>query len=135
MNPLSKIKFVIHHATWDEWGRASKDCKSWGLCNYEDCWFCCIDTSSGDVVDCDDDEEDLSGRYGTFSIDASTNTGTFTIELNPAISEQNDAIINGDTLYVDEDIVKSKTSILKGIYLFNPSVGSDGGYILNAEGF
>jgi len=33
----SVSKFYI--VTWDEWGRASKKCKSWGLCNAE--WFHC----------------------------------------------------------------------------------------------
>jgi hypothetical protein len=30
-------KFIL--VSWDEWGRASRDCKSWGLCNAE--WFHC----------------------------------------------------------------------------------------------
>ena len=124
----NKKEFHIYYAEWDEWGRKKRDCRGWGLCNYVDCWFCCIE--NGVIVDCDDGEKVKNS--GTFIIDVDTNTGFLIIELDPDIVIQNEAIIAQKTLFVDEDIVYPKSEVLKGDYIFDQTVGENGGYKLNA---
>jgi len=125
----SKVRFYIYYSTWDEWGRKKKDCKGWGLCNYTDCWFCCIDDYSDQVVDCENSQR--IENVGIVTIDTETDTGHMVIELDPSISIQNDAIVNQKILYIDYDIVTDNSVVHADDYLFDPNVGSYGGYILN----
>lgn len=129
-NSPTASKWYIYYATFDEWGRASRDCDGWGLCNYRDCWGCWVN-DKGTIVDPDNPNSTLN--YGTVAIDDSTNLGTMTIELDPNISIQNDAILYQETLYVDEDIVNKNSILYKGDYLFDSNVGSHGGYTLNMK--
>jgi len=122
-----KIEYHIHYATWDEWGRAKKNCKGWGLCNYNGCWFCCTD--GGVIVDCDSTTKVQNSA--TIIIDKETNQGFFIIELDPLIEIQNDAIINEKIFYIDEDIIEGNTILHKGEYNFDIQVGKHGGYRLN----
>lgn len=131
-NGISKKKeFHIHYATWDEWGRASKKCKRWGLCNYEGCWFCC--TENGVIVDCDDNssQQNEIQNAAKIIINKETNEGFFIIELNPLIEIENTAIINEKIFYIDEDIIKENTILHQGEYSFDKNVGKYGGYKLN----
>jgi hypothetical protein len=52
----------IYYASWDSWGRTSRDCKGAGLCNFTACWFCC--TEGSEIVDCDSRQS----RAGEFAI-------------------------------------------------------------------
>lgn len=108
-------KPVIYHATWDEWGRAAKDCKGWGLCNFSDCWFC-------------DDGEAL--HIADVIFDDETNEGNMIIELDPTDPIQNDAIINKRAFHIDYDIDNPNSLLHKGTYAYDSSVGAHGGYTL-----
>ncbi len=99
-----------------------------GLCNFQDCWFCCTDDFEN-IVNCDDNLQQVN-NVGKISIDDITNDGDMYIELNPAISEQEKAIEDQLTLYVDDDIENENFIIGKGEYEFNPEVGPNGGYIV-----
>lgn len=128
-NYLKKEKeFHFHYADWDSWGRTSKSCSGFGLCNYVDCWFCC--TEHGVVVDCYDQNRVVNG--GEIIIYDETKTGYLTIKLDPTKSEHLNAINNRQTLYIDNNISSVKTTLLKGEYQFDSSVGNFGGYIINA---
>lgn len=59
------LRWKIYHVEWDEWGRKSRNCGSWGLCNFQDCWFCDPIAGSGDL-----------------NLNESTGVGTLTIELS-----------------------------------------------------
>lgn len=120
-------KFHIYFADWSEWGRTSKDCKKFGLCDFVDCWACC--EQGGVIVDCPTAER--IPNSGTITIDLQTNIGYLVIELDPLYSDQADAILNQKTLYVDEDIVKSNAILHSGEYLFDPTIGEYGGYSLD----
>lgn len=105
-------KKVIFYASWDEWGRASRDCDGWGLCNFYSCWFC---------------EE--PGQYsGKVEVDDITNEGFLYITLDPTESIQNDAILGESIFYVDEDIDNSIATIHRGEYDFDSTIGEYGGY-------
>jgi len=117
-------RFPIYRACWDEWGRASKDCKRAGLCNFEDGWF----------------GNDPCGRMvphheGTITVEGETNQYMLTIPL----TQSDIAIIMADeptlTLRVDEDIQESVIQengkfwqVKAGSYPFIPSIGDFGGY-------
>lgn len=121
-NPNLTLRWKIYHVEWDEWGRKSRNCGSWGLCNFKDCWFCDPIAGSGDL-----------------NLDESTGVGTLTIELSSTYSGQDSAIINQWNLYVDEDI-KNLTNVIEefdtitmkaGVYQFQSNIGSQGGYIVD----
>lgn len=126
---MSRKKFHIHFASWDEWGRTSKECKGWGLCNYEDCWFCC--TENDVVVSCNDDMKLVNG--GEIIVYDETKTGHLIIKLDPTKTDQLEAINNKSVLYLDSDISSAKTTLHKGKYLFNEGIGKHGGYLINAS--
>ncbi|PYE78632.1 hypothetical protein DFQ11_1255 [Winogradskyella epiphytica] len=122
------VKFKVYFATWDEWGRSSKDCKGWGLCNYTSCWFCCIDENE-DIVDCNTSQS--VDNSGTITINPITNLGHLVIELNPSVTIQNDAIVNQKTFYIDNDIITTDAIVHKGDYSFDSSIGLFGGYSID----
>ncbi len=109
-------KPVIYHAEWDEWGRAKKGCKGWGLCNFSDCWFC-------------DDGEALHTADVIF--DDQTKEGFMIIELDPSDPVEANAITTAKAFYVDEDIDNPNSILHMGIYPFDQTVGEYGGYRLN----
>jgi len=121
-------RWRIYHAEWDEWGRKSKNCGSWGLCNFHDCWFC---------------DPYLQGR-GEIQLEETplgqpTGIGLLYIELDTLIAVQNSAIINQDTLFIDEDITILSEVITEfdtitaksGFYLFQTNIGPSGGYVVD----
>jgi len=120
----------IYYATWDEFGRASKDCKGWGLCNFNDCWFCCTDEMEN-IVDCE--FQSIIMNSALIIIDEESNSGSFIFKLNPKDSIQNVAIKEGLTFYIDDDIKSESFVLYKGEYLFNKHVGNYGGYIMKAS--
>lgn len=126
--PEKKVRFHIYYADWDEWGRASKDCGGWGLCNYVDCWFCCED--EGVIVDCESGQK--MGSSGKIKINEATKSGYLYIELDPTVQIENDAIVNQKDFFIDNDIVNTKTTLIKGVYKFDLGIGNSGGYKINA---
>ena len=119
-------RWTIYSACWDEWGRASSNCGSWGLCNFQDCWGWqapCCGTSS-------------SAHTGTISFDATANMYMLTIMLNNTNTQEASAISSQLPLYIDEDIIDydpvdqtwNSIKIEAGAYPFLSGIGSYGGY-------
>lgn len=128
MAPGSRQVFVVQ---WTDWGRLkNQECVGWGLCNFESCWFCCIDDVTDELVDCQTGKA-LVGKYGVAQIDDETGEGYMVIRLDPSVPAQADAIANTQILYVDEVIVGEDFQILAGEYAFDPTIGLHGGYLLD----
>lgn len=100
----------------------------WGLCNYEDCWFCCID-ENGQIIDCEGQQDVV--KSAIITIDNETSEGTFVIKLNSAYDDQSYAITNESTFYIDDDLENEDFIIHRGNYLFNDGIGDEGGYVLD----
>jgi hypothetical protein len=107
----------LYCATWDEWGRKSKKCGGWGLCNFKDCWFCTCDQADKKALVVYDD------NLQRFNM---------TIELAQTDSQQIAAISSNSPLIIDEDIISDNLVVKKGSYPFKQKVGSFGGYIIPA---
>jgi hypothetical protein len=122
-------EFHVIFADWTEWGRTSKNCKGFGLCNFQSCTFCC--TENGVIVECNN--KNRVPNSGVIEIDKVTNEGFLTISLDVAFKEQNDAVKNTETLYLDEDLHSGNITLYKGEYKFNNSVGRYGGYLIKAS--
>jgi hypothetical protein len=105
---------VIYHASWDEWGRTSKGCKGWGLCNFSDCWGC--DPNAAEI------------NTGVVIVNNQTGVGFMYIELNPAHSMEAAAIQQHSVFYVDQDIVNPNSILHHGAFSFQQSIGNYGGY-------
>jgi hypothetical protein len=118
------------HIYWGDgsFGRTSKNCKGIGLCNYQDCWFCC--TENEEIVNCNDKKVIINS--GVVIIDASTKKGSLTIKLDPNNPKHLEAISNKSTFYIDENLKGAHFTIKKGEYTFNQNIGKNGGYIVDA---
>lgn len=121
-------RYHIYYASWDEWGRARRNCDGWGLCNFQSCWFCCTDDHN-QIVNCQTQQR--IENAGKITIDDQTKDGDMTIELHPSIQIQNDAITQRLTLYIDQDLENAEFIIRAGEYIFDQQIGSFGGYRLN----
>lgn len=129
----SPVRLQIIYITWDEWGRASKDCKSWGLCNYTSCSFCCLDENDK-IVPCPKSDKDLENKIaGSVEIDLDTNQGFLYIELDNSKTDQNDAILNEKDFFIDNDISNDGVTLHQGVYNYDSSIGLRGGYKVNAS--
>jgi hypothetical protein len=120
----SKPEYYLFYAHWDSWGTAKHDCNGgWGLCHFKACFNCTKDDAK---------KEDK--YFAPIQIDSTTNIGTFTIELDPSDSASGQAISNQSDFTVDENIVSDDDNgliVQAGIYPFIPSIGTNGGYVLN----
>jgi hypothetical protein len=115
---LTANKWYIFYVTWEEWGRASRNCAGWGLCNFYSCWTCEI--------------ADRPGQYsGKVIYNDETGRGTLSIELNQTEEIQTEAITWELPFTIDKDIVNGKVTLLKGIYKFDSKVGPYGGYLVD----
>lgn len=120
----SKIQTDIIIVTWDEWGRASKDCGGWGLCNAD--WF-------------------PSAQKGTFSknnnnggatiLEFDSNTNKYYIDILLADSVPSDIPLNAITLKIDKDfelnvqeVISKRLTFNQGDYPFSTTLGEFGGY-------
>ncbi len=124
-NDIAKKRLYIYWAVWDEAGRASKQCDGWGLCNFEDCWFC-----------------ERQGLHtpdagGEIKLDDVQDVYTLTIKLDITNTEDAAGISSQLPLVVDYDIVDealpeewNTITIQAGSYPFDGSVGDNGGYII-----
>lgn len=106
-------KFWIYNAHYIEWGHLPI-CRGWGLCNYQDCWFC-------DVAD---------KHTAKVLINPKTKAGEMLIELNPADATEKKAIVEKLVFTVSENIDKPNSIVYKGLYQFDSTVGKYGGYRL-----
>lgn len=108
-------KWYLFYATWEEWGRASRDCESWGLCHFYSCWACFV--------------PDYTKKYsGLVKIDLDTKQGFLFVELSSSDTIQRDALQNKSVFYIDQDITSNNITLLKGEYIFDSTVGKEGGY-------
>lgn len=125
-NPKS---FHVIYADWSKWGRTSKKCTGFGLCNFRSCTFCC--TQEGVVVSCNDKKK--VPNSGIISIDKETNLGFLIIKLDNTVAEQNEAIKTDATLYIDTDLTSETITLAKGEYKFDKTIGKSGGYTIPAS--
>lgn len=119
----------IFYVAWERNGRTKYNCDKFGMCNVVACAFCC--TENGEIVPCDHTSNSQKiYNTGTVSIDVVTGTGELTYKLNPNDAQQNDAIINQKTYYIDQDFYVENVKVLEGEYLYDANVGEHGGYIV-----
>lgn len=111
-------KWYIYYCEWDEWGRSSRDCLGWGLCNYYDCWDCNIN-------------DKIWKHKGKVIFDDITRQGFLIIELDILDDIQKIAIENQEIFTIDEEINNPNSILHKGQYQFDSSVGIHGGYKIN----
>lgn len=123
----SREKIII--VQWTEWGRASKDCHGWGLCNAE--WFPQFNTM---VLN----PNPGNGGSSILEIDQSKNKYYFDILL--AASPPASISLVNLTLPVDYDIVlNTKTDIgtdlriNQGWYYYDSKMGGFGGFRIYLE--
>jgi hypothetical protein len=119
---------VLFRAIWSEFGRTSRNCDGWGLCNLQSCWFCCW--SNDVIVDCPSNQR--FANAGTVELDKVTGEGTLTIELVPWDESHVEAIRSQPVMFIDEDIITEDFVVYAGEYLYNKTVGEYGGYIMRA---
>jgi hypothetical protein len=126
-SPDPNISGHVFLADWDEWGRASKDCGGWGLCNLRSCTFCCVDENTGKIVDCPSKE--AKANVGSISMNNETGIGKLIIKLNPNYVDQLEAIQQEKVLYIDNNIsINDDFTAIAGEYVYNGEIGTDGGY-------
>lgn len=127
-NKVTNSKWCGHIVSWDEWGRKSKDCRGWGLCNAS--WFQpCTEKKNTSASD--------SKKIKSFATEVykEKTTGNFFIllALNKPIPEE---INVSDLLFrIDEDIfldteksLGRKLIFKTGLYKFDETVDEFGGY-------
>lgn len=106
-------RWVIYWGSYKEWGHG-EHCRGWGLCQYQDCWFC-----------------DVDDRYKAQVIfDDKTRQGEMQIALDPADALQKKAIDGKLVFTVSETIENPNSTLFKGNYAFDKTVGQHGGYRL-----
>ncbi|MEZ4839227.1 hypothetical protein [Flavobacterium sp.] len=125
------IRFHVIFADWSEWGRTSRDCDGWGLCNFRSCTFCCTD-SNGVIVSCNENQNRIS-RSGKIVLYEDNEEGFLEINLDVVFPDEKNAIDNKLILYIDQDLVNDGVKLHKGEYEFNLNVGRYGGYIIKAS--
>jgi hypothetical protein len=132
LNKSSPVRLQIIYITWDEWGRASKECSGWGLCNMTSCTFCCLDENDN-IVPCPKNNESLQNKMaGSVEIDLDSNEGFLYIELDNTKTDQNEAIVNGKEFFIDQDISNDGITLHQGVYQYDATIGLRGGYKVNA---
>nr|WP_317632408.1 hypothetical protein [uncultured Flavobacterium sp.] len=124
---------VKHHfilIDFDGFGRTSKDCKGFGLCNFESCTNCCTD-AYGTIVSCKTGEKQNDASF--VFLDA-FDKGYLLLELNLENKKHLEILKHKETLFVDEDLIRDGIVLKKGEYTFDKSIGDNGGYTILAEG-
>ncbi|MEN2400945.1 hypothetical protein GKZ90_0014260 [Flavobacterium sp. MC2016-06] len=128
---------------WDEWGRASKNCGGWGLCNAE--WFPIEALPPLEEIPPIDEIPQLEGKSSKTNILSSTGGSTilefdskinkYYIDILLAESAPTDISASSLTFKIDKDFpldLKSKIGkdlvFHNGSYLFDKSLGNFGGY-------
>lgn len=125
----AKKEFHVIYVDWDGWGRTSRECKGFGLCKFASCTFCC--TEEGVIVNCNN--KNIIPNSGIANIDKETKEGILTIALNPNFAEQSNAINQKSTLFIDENLRFENLTIIKDDYLYDASVGRNGGYLVKIK--
>lgn len=97
---------IRHAGCWDEWGRASRDCGGWGLCNYEGCWYwssqpkpCCNTTAltTGEMAyNVDEGKYILTislSHYDTMAVTAASEASPLYIDLPIILLDSFDGLL------------------------------------------
>lgn len=105
----------IFYASWSEFGRTSRSCKGFGLCEFYSCWFC----------DGNRDDRKYSARV---EVDKETNVGYMFIELDLNDEIQKNAFLNKSSFFIDEDLISENVILKSGEYMYDKSIGENGGY-------
>lgn len=137
-NPIGKsAEGDIIIVQWDEWGRASKNCGGWGLCNAE--WFPLEEAPAVDEVP--ELEGKASKSYlspkngGSTILEFDSKVNKYYIDILLAEDVPSDVPSASLTFKIDKDFsLDVKNAIGEnlifhtGIYLFDKSLGNSGGY-------
>lgn len=113
-----RIPIVI--VEWDEWGRGSKDCRGWGLCNAN--WF--PDSRNNETT---------NGGATLLEFDNTNNKYYIDILLEKPVPDDlpKEAItikIDTDFMLNVEKIISKNLIFHQGEYPFNSALGQFGGY-------
>lgn len=120
---VARITDPFTIVTWDEWGRASKKCAGWGLCNAD--WFPGWKTST----------RPISKNGGAAILEFDQTVNKYFIDL--LLAEQAPSSIPAEsfTLFIDIDFTLNVTSVVgrdlifaAGKYNLDNSLGDFGGY-------
>lgn len=121
-NAKTKVDAII--VEWDEWGRASKNCDGWGLCNAE--WF----GGSSKLA-----SKDKIGNGGASILEFDANKKKYYIDILLAETVPSDIPKEVLTLKIDADFelnvqraVGQNLTFHQGNYNFEDSLGKFGGY-------
>ncbi|PQJ20795.1 hypothetical protein [Tenacibaculum sp. SG-28] len=125
---VTNSKWCGHIVSWDEWGRKSKDCRGWGLCNAS--WFQpCKEKKNTSASE--------SKKIKSFATEVYREKNTeeyfILLALNKPIPK---GINSNDLLFrIDKDIIleteKSlghKLTFKTGVYKFDETIDEFGGY-------
>ena len=114
----SKARITI--VTWDEWGRASKQCHGWGLCNAN--WWPLVEGTPA------------NGETATL-LEKNVSTNRYYIDLLLAQPVPSDISVEELTFKIDQDFVLDidqeigkDLTFNQGNYVFESSLGDYGGY-------
>jgi len=118
----SRFKIII--VSWDEWGRASRQCRGWGLCNAD--WFPSAQRRAQKSTS-------TNGSATLLELDNSLNK--YYIDILLAETPPSEIPTDALTLKIDENFelnVKSEISqnltFNQGDYPYDDSLGEFGGY-------
>lgn len=110
---------------FDEWGRKSKNCSGWGLCNAK--WFQCTDAENNQV-DCLR-ANSPGPNYGTpLKIDEETNQHYVEILFDHSSTSPTSLIIDDDIVLNFQSELGFNLIFKAGSYPFIPYIGVYGGY-------
>jgi hypothetical protein len=114
--PSRKVTITI---SWDEWGRAKRDCKGWGLCNFKI-----------EIIIIKDKDSRSSDNPSTNPYSAEL---YYQRDGRAYIDVLIDKTYEGTSLFIDEDLYSVDENgqlymIPEGEYKLNPTLGKMGGY-------
>jgi hypothetical protein len=121
----SKTKLEVIIVEWDEWGRASRNCGGWGLCNAD--WF---PSSSKKTL-----TKRMNNKGSAALLEFDSTENKYYIDILLAETVPTDIPKDAVTFKIDLDFemnvqqaVGCNLTFHKGNYFFNDSLGKFGGY-------
>lgn len=128
LNSTNKRK-TLTIVSWDEWGRASRECDGWGLCYAN--WFYCTDDTTHEQVPCSG--KNGNGYSAPIEYDDITNQYSFDILLGEVPTIDSELLV----LKVENNIelntslsseIGKDLTIPIGNYHYDSEIGEFGGY-------
>tara|TARA_B110000114_G_scaffold78488_1_gene83171 strand:+ start:188 stop:733 length:546 start_codon:yes stop_codon:yes gene_type:complete len=118
----SRVKIII--VSWDEWGRASRLCRGWGLCNAD--WFPYFKRTA---------QKSTSTNGGATLLEFDDSLNKFYIDILLAETPPTEIPTEALTLKIDEnfeleveDAISQNLTFNQGDYSYDDSLGEFGGY-------